>query len=201
MASWNEFKKRFGTAASRDPAVTIGGMFGTEGARKKQKERLSSRAKIDAELARNKRDRERLSRSEKIDAELARNKRDREAQKTPAPALKQEVQTGTSPTPREARPTPVKPVPDATRTVSTPSSAPKPRNYSTETADRLKLGEDSAVTKRLRERAKMSQEERDKPFGEDNEVLKKLRAAGYNFAKGGKINGAARKGKTKGRFI
>ena len=85
-----------------------------------------------------------------------------------------------------------------------PSPAPKPRNYSTEAADRLKklgLGEDNAVVGRLRERSKMSQEERDKPFGEDNEVLKKLRGLGYNFAKGGKINGAARKGNTKGRFI
>jgi hypothetical protein len=118
-----------------------------------------------------------------------------------APAPKQEVQIGTSPTPKAAKPTPPLPVPDASRTVSTPSSAPKPRNYSTETADKLKLGEDNAVMKKLRERSKMSQEERDKPFGEDNEVLKKLRAAGYNFAKGGKINGAARKGKTKGRFI
>ena len=144
------------------------------------------------------------NRSAKIDAELARNKRDRDAQKTSAPAPKQEGVIGTASVPRAARPDPVKPVPQATRTVSMPSPAPKPRNYSTEAADRLKklgLGEDNAVVGRLRERSKMSQEERDKPFGEDNEVLKKLRGLGYNFAKGGKINGAARKGNTKGRFI
>ena len=144
------------------------------------------------------------NRSARIDAELARNKRDRDAQKTSAPAPKQEVVIGTASVSRAARPDPVKPVPQATRTVSTPSPAPKPRNYSTEAADRLKklgLGEYNAVVGRLRERAEMTQEERDKPFGTDNAVLTALRAKGYNFAKGGKINGAARKGKTKGRFI
>lgn len=143
------------------------------------------------------------NRSARIDAELARNRRDAQKTSAPASAPKQEVVMGTSPAPKAARPGLVKPVPQATRTVSTPPSAPKlkPRNYSTEAADKLKLGEDNAVTKRLRERALMSQEERDKPFGEDNEVLKKLRGLGYNFAKGGKINGVARKGKTKGRFI
>lgn len=137
-------------------------------------------------------------------AELARNKRGRDALNTPAPAPKQEVQIGTSPTSKAERPDTVKSIPQATRTVSTPPPASKPRNYSTEAADRLNklgLGEDNAVVGRLRERAKMTQKERDKPFGEDNAVLKELRAKGYDFAKGGKINGAARKGKTKGRYI
>ena len=121
--------------------------------------------------------------------------------KVPLRQKTSEVVMGTASVPKAAKPTPVKPVPDASRTVSTPSPAPKPRNYSTEAADKLRLSEDNAVMKKLRERSKMSQEERNKPFGEDNEVLKKLRAAGYNFAKGGKINNVARKGKTKGRFI
>ena len=193
MASWSEFKKRFGTAASRDPAVTIGGMFGTEGARKKQKERLSSRAKIDAELARNKRDRESLARSEKIDAELARNKRDRDALKTSAPAPKQEVVMGTASVPTAAKPTPARPVPQATRTVSTPAPAPRATRKAAFRPESIEdfmagIGEDNAVTKLLRENAAKRKE------------MKESTDKGA-YAKGGKINGCAVKGKTKGRYI
>jgi hypothetical protein len=133
------------------------------------------------------------------------------------PPVIDEISMGTSPTPKAARPVSGRSAPtpaprafqapkaaENPRDHREPTPAPKPRNYSTEAADKLKklgLGEDNAVMDRLRKRAKMSQEERDKPFGEDNEVLKKLRAAGYKFAKGGKINGRAVKGKTKGRYI
>ena len=132
---------------------------------------------------------------------LATRKAREDSVKKSAPAMDQ-ISMGTSPTPKAAKPTPPLSVPQATRTVSTPTPAPKLRNYSTEAADKLKklgFGEDNAVTKRLRERAVMSQEERDKPLSSTNRYADKLKALG--LAKGGKINGAARKGKTKGRYI
>jgi hypothetical protein len=122
--------------------------------------------------------------------------------KVPLRQKTSEVVMGTASVPTAAEPTPARPVPQATRTVSTPSPAPKPRNYSTEAADKLKklgLGEDNAVMKKLRERSEMSQEERDKPLSSTNRYADKLKALG--LAKGGKINGCAVKGKTKGRYI
>jgi len=160
--------------------------------------------KADLEAARKrgeaKRDAGKSDYMKQVSDSALKNYQDKQKQEAP----QQEVQIGTASVPKAARPDPVKSVPQATRTVSTPAPASKPRNYSTEAADRLKesgLGEDNAVVGRLRERAKMTQEERDKPFGEDNAVLKELRAKGYDFAKGGKINGRAVKGKTKGRYI
>jgi len=126
------------------------------------------------------------------------------APKPATPAKRSEVVMGTAPANKSERPDTVKKVPQATPTVSKPAAAPKPRNYSTEAADKLKglgLDEDNAVMKKLRERAAMSQKERDKPLSSTNVYADKLK--GLGFAKGGhvKANGIARKGKTRGRLI
>lgn len=127
----------------------------------------------------------------------------------PAPAKpRDEVEMGTSSAPKTVKPDVVKKTPQATPTVSKPSTTPKPTNYSKRAMDILggsdpgALDEDNAVMKKLRERSNMSAKERDEAPKFESKYAEKLNKA-LGFKKGGhvKANGIARKGKTRGRII
>jgi len=134
-------KKRFGSSASRDKRMTLSGTFGTEGSRKKQRERLAEQpSSAKPKAARNrgeaKRDAGKPDYMSQVSANALKKHQDKQLPEVSVTARKRLM--------------PVSDLPPA----KSKAAAPKPRGPSEMKSFMADFGEDSdnAVFKRLREK-------------------------------------------------
>jgi hypothetical protein len=191
-------KKRFGSSASRDKRMTLSGTFGTEGSRKKQRERLaeqpsSAKPKAARKRGEAKRDAGKPDYMSQVSANALKKFQDKERSSASA-----------APKPKPAAPKAAAPKAAAPKAAAPKAAAPKPRGPSEMKSFMADFGKDSdnAVMKKLRERAAMSAKERDEAPKFESQYADKLNKA-LGYAKGGhvKADGCAKKGKTRGRII